>query len=939
MAKTPLTPAERQEVANVRNTEGTFELPIDADLELRNSDGSYGAAYGSTDPDIEASFVNIKHFQANNMAGNAELIDLGTISAAQAAGTEVISHPDGVDFAAEVSLIKNGRHAPADTFTLSGSTITLVDTENFWQEGNELVIIHPVAEISDQVFVGATTTSDGEIGFVPQPLVADRTRFLRGDGTWGAVDAASVFSAESSDGAGDESDGIVPGPTYAERTAFLRGDGAWAEVPAPPVFSRETSTDAEDGVNGLVPAPEFEENLQFLRGDGEWALPHTVNRYPATYTEPFILYPWRAYAQLNTGGGFNPNTEIYAWVGGEFEVNSEELFNDHRPGFNDIDWLVIRSANFVWSTNTAYVSGQYVEEVDGTLGETTETNSRGLHGYVCTLDHESSTMTQPSQNPQWHDVDGTMYPAGTDDGDRRLWLNANEATLSQDIRELEQHISIHNFPDSSGSASGIILAGQQTIAGEGTDDIDHILFHRGRISGSTVYPDDIDDLNGDFASVDDVVDVAVDYRDGQNARFVQTPNTSDAFTEINIQTTADVNAPGASGDVVVNLNGDVSDFGVRVNDTIGVGASQLVVTAITDSSITFNQGPFSSTVTIPTGAEVSVIGEIATLFHNADRRELFMTPHENRGVQTLEAPTGFTPTQVTVAADVTGAMSTTITVTTDGSLLEYGVRPGDGVVIGTTSAGVLTVTDTQFTFLAGAAVNLSEGDTISIQGGNRELFWSQQRQRLYSVPDPSPRLPTEDGNYLLTITGGVASYSEPPAGLTFTDFTTLPEFDAAVHIGSVAQAPATTRSGASRTPGGTTWGIVSWDYNADTGVIVLHTNATGLQVIGATDAAIQLTVEGNDQLITVPVDQSAFGGDAGSETITLNVPTGTFRTDLEAAGDTAEMTAHNEPGRVLNGAMEEIEAGSSFNLQVDAYAGGGVGLFMGGTTQWFQISN
>ena len=34
------------------------------------------------------------------------------------------------------------------------------------------------------VMGGATTTTDGTIGLVPQPLIADRTKFLRGDGTW-----------------------------------------------------------------------------------------------------------------------------------------------------------------------------------------------------------------------------------------------------------------------------------------------------------------------------------------------------------------------------------------------------------------------------------------------------------------------------------------------------------------------------------------------------------------------------------------------------------------------------------------------------------------------------------------------------------------------------------------------------------------------------------
>ena len=39
------------------------------------------------------------------------------------------------------------------------------------------------------VFVGATTAEAGASGLVPAPNVADRTRYLRGDGTWSDVEA------------------------------------------------------------------------------------------------------------------------------------------------------------------------------------------------------------------------------------------------------------------------------------------------------------------------------------------------------------------------------------------------------------------------------------------------------------------------------------------------------------------------------------------------------------------------------------------------------------------------------------------------------------------------------------------------------------------------------------------------------------------------------
>lgn len=56
----------------------------------------------------------------------------------------------------------------------------------------------------DDVFVGAGTSVAGSRGLVPAPVAGDNTKFLKGDGTWGAVAKNNVdsssYSGSSEDG-------------------------------------------------------------------------------------------------------------------------------------------------------------------------------------------------------------------------------------------------------------------------------------------------------------------------------------------------------------------------------------------------------------------------------------------------------------------------------------------------------------------------------------------------------------------------------------------------------------------------------------------------------------------------------------------------------------------------------------------------------------------
>jgi hypothetical protein len=91
------------------------------------------------------------------------------------------------------------------------------------------------------VFTGATALLNGSSGLVTAPVIADRVKYLKGDGTWGTptdTDTTyAVFTGSTTlvDGAA----GLVPKPVIANRLQYLRGDGTWA---TPPDTDTDTNT-------------------------------------------------------------------------------------------------------------------------------------------------------------------------------------------------------------------------------------------------------------------------------------------------------------------------------------------------------------------------------------------------------------------------------------------------------------------------------------------------------------------------------------------------------------------------------------------------------------------------------------------------------------------------------------------------------------------------
>ena len=77
----------------------------------------------------------------------------------------------------------------------------------------------------DLRMTGATSSANGKVGFVPKPLVSDRDKFLKGDGTWGEVTTGTTFYFDdfipgSAFPLYKES-GLTTAVTYAELVAAL----------------------------------------------------------------------------------------------------------------------------------------------------------------------------------------------------------------------------------------------------------------------------------------------------------------------------------------------------------------------------------------------------------------------------------------------------------------------------------------------------------------------------------------------------------------------------------------------------------------------------------------------------------------------------------------------------------------------------------------------
>ena len=68
----------------------------------------------------------------------------------------------------------------------------------------------------------------GIAGLVPSAAIADREKFLKGDGTWTAIPIPGVYVGANAYSSGTA--GLVPSAESSEQDWFLCGNGAWTPL-------------------------------------------------------------------------------------------------------------------------------------------------------------------------------------------------------------------------------------------------------------------------------------------------------------------------------------------------------------------------------------------------------------------------------------------------------------------------------------------------------------------------------------------------------------------------------------------------------------------------------------------------------------------------------------------------------------------------------------
>lgn len=137
----------------------------------------------------------------------------------------------------------------------------------------------------DLIYVGATSENDGVFGFVPSAENTEKDNFLRGDGSWIAIDTNKIIQGYYISGSFYEDIThtvlIDPDPTkiYIDLigNAIYRYDNGYEQIGSH-VEDMVGATAIGGGTHGLVPAPTMFDTNRFLKGNGTWAeVPHELS--------------------------------------------------------------------------------------------------------------------------------------------------------------------------------------------------------------------------------------------------------------------------------------------------------------------------------------------------------------------------------------------------------------------------------------------------------------------------------------------------------------------------------------------------------------------------------------------------------------------------------------------------------------------------------------
>lgn len=146
-----------------------------------------------TDVEVDGTSVVTSGVAEIDLSGKQDTLTAG--SNIQIAQDGTISATDTTYTAGTNVQIDNGVISASDTTYTAGTNVQINNnvisaTDTTYTAGTNVQINNGVISATDttySAFGGATAGADGSSGLVPQPLIADKDKFLKGDGTWDTI--------------------------------------------------------------------------------------------------------------------------------------------------------------------------------------------------------------------------------------------------------------------------------------------------------------------------------------------------------------------------------------------------------------------------------------------------------------------------------------------------------------------------------------------------------------------------------------------------------------------------------------------------------------------------------------------------------------------------------------------------------------------------------
>lgn len=146
-----------------------------------------------TDVEVDGTSVVTSGVAEIDLSGKQDTLTAG--SNIQIAQDGTISATDTTYTAGTNVQINNNVISATDTTYTAGTNVQIDNgvisaTDTTYTAGTNVQINNGVISATDttySAFGGATAGADGSSGLVPQPLIADKDKFLKGDGTWDTI--------------------------------------------------------------------------------------------------------------------------------------------------------------------------------------------------------------------------------------------------------------------------------------------------------------------------------------------------------------------------------------------------------------------------------------------------------------------------------------------------------------------------------------------------------------------------------------------------------------------------------------------------------------------------------------------------------------------------------------------------------------------------------